>query len=190
MKRIYITMGSRVEREGDSPEDKGEFLVIDWETKSRVGAYACDSGEEVLIGRSRGASGLAWHEDKIYITCRYGIMSLDPDTYEEVSRPEYRYGAYHGMTSDGETLWVTCHGTDRVIGIRNDQVVEELVTCTEEDPSTSHGFKERVNGLNAVGFSPQGDMFLMYAHRWLVYNWSTQEIVAEDLRASPMIFAS
>jgi WD40 repeat protein len=179
MKRIYITIGSRVEHEGDSPEDKGEFLVIDWETKQRVGAWACESGENILRGRSRGASGMAWHEDKIYICCRGGIMSLDPDTYAEVSRADSRYGGFHGMASDGETLWVTSLGKDILLGIRNDEVVAEIDTL--QDVEGLPPCPTNTNGLNAVGFSPQGEMFLLYSHRLALYNWTTRRIAASGL---------
>ena len=182
MKRIYVTIGTRVEHEGDSPEDKGEFLVIDWETKTRVNSYSCDSGKEVTVGRSRGATGLAWHEDKIYITCRNGLMSLDPDTYEEVSRAETAHGGFHGMDSDGHTLWLTCVGTDVVLAIRDDKL--QSIICTDKY-GAEKGPVGDTTGPNAVGFSPSGDMFFLYAHKFQVFNWTTQKVVVEGLNDAP-----
>ena len=47
MKRLYVTRGVRVENEGDSPEDIGEFLAIDWENKEIIGTYLADSHEKL-----------------------------------------------------------------------------------------------------------------------------------------------
>lgn len=179
MKRIYVTIGSRVEQEGDAPEDKGEFLAIDWDTKQIVGTYIADSGEEVTVGRSRGASGLTWHDGKIYLCCRNGIMSLDPDTYEEAGRiTDAPYGGYHGMASDGTTLWVTAHPVGALVGIRNDEVVEDLPTADEDEHVGACG-------LNAVGFSPAGEMFAMYSHKKQIFNYTRQEVAVEGLLNAP-----
>jgi len=176
MKRVYVTVGSRVEHEGDKPEDKGEFLAIDWEAKEIVGSYSADSGKEVKVGRSRGASGLSWHDDRIYVTTRLGVTSIDPDSYEQVSSPKTGLGGYHGMDSDGHTLWLTCHGTDCLLAIRDDEV--KSVLCTTKY-GTNQVPVEESNGLNAVGFSPSGEMFVMYAHKGQIFNWSAQKVAVD-----------
>lgn len=175
MKRLYVTRGVRVEHEGDSPEDIGEFLAIDWESKEIIGTYLADSHEEVEIGRSRGASGMAWHDDKIYICCRRGLMSIDPDTYEEVTRAETKFGAFHGMDSDGHTLWLTSEGVDCLLAIRNDKL--QSILCTTKYSGPERTPKGESHGLNAVGFSPSGEMFLMYAHKFHMFNWTKQTAV-------------
>jgi len=174
MKRLYVTAGTRVEYEGDKPEDKGEFLAIDWEAKKIVGVYNADSGKKVEVGRSRGASGMAWHDGRIYIACRRGLVSIDPDTYEEVTRPETIGGGFHGMNSDGHTLWLTAMKEDALLAIREDKL--QSIICT-----TGYGFdkppEKQTTGINAVGFSPSGEMFLMYSHRHYLFNWTKQTAV-------------
>ncbi len=183
MKRIWITIGTRVEREGERPEDKGEVIILDWDTIKIHNTFSVDSGKEVEVGRSRGASGIAWHKGFVYIACRKGIVAIDPETYEHyVIDMRGRPAAFHGMKSDGYYMKVTCHGNDLVQGIRNKKV--QIMYATDEDD----GFDftcQRVNGLNAIGFNPSGEEFHLYSHRFLVYNWTKKEIVVEGLENSP-----
>lgn len=172
MRRLCVTVGSRVEHEGDSPEDKGEFLAIDWDTKEIVGSYTADSGKLVDTGRSRGASGLAWHEDKIYVATRAGVSCIDPDTYEKITvvDMEGAPGGIHQIKSTGSgILWITHHGTDQLGVVWDDKFQYSIPTRDNKDKSPE------MNGLNAVGFSPKGEMFLMYSHRGEIYNWTAQK---------------
>jgi len=184
MKRIYATQSHRVEKEGDSPEDKGELFVIDWETKQTIGVHEIDSYETVEVGRTRGAGGITWHEDKIYIACRQGVFSLNPDTYEKIKKIEMGEPlGIHQMKSDGKTIWTACMNADCLQLIRNDVVVDII-------PTTQFGTTPRVNrldynGLNAIGFSPGGEVFLLYSHKGQIYNWSRKEVAVTGLTNAP-----
>lgn len=172
MKRLYVTRSVRVENEGDDPEDIGEFLALDWETKEIVGTYLADSHEKVEVGRSRGASGMAWHDNKIYLCCRGGqVMAINPDTYKLVGLAESAFGGFHGMDSDGNTLWLCAMSADALLAIRDDTL--QSIICT-----TKYGVKKapegKTTGINAVGFSPSGEMFIMYSHKFHLFNWTTQ----------------
>jgi len=185
MRRIWITVGQRVEREGDSPEDRGEVIILDWDTKEICGSFSVDSGEKIEVGRSRGATGIDWHEGFVYVTTRKGIAAVNPDTYEEdhiISKMGVPPSGFHGMKSDGYYLKITCHGADVVQGIRNKKV--QIVYATNEEDGfdfTNH----RVNGINAIGFNPSGEEFHLYSHRQLIYNWTKKEVAVEGLRHAP-----
>lgn len=188
MKRIWITIGSRVEREGDKPEDKGEVLILDWDKKKIHGSFSVDSGETVDVGRSRGATGVAWHEGYVYITCRKGLLAINPDTCEEdhvVNVCGFPHG-FHGMKSNGRFLKMTCHGEDVVLGIRNKKVQMMYATAPRygiriENTNPPH----RENGLNAIGFSPSGKEYHMYGHKYLIYNWTDRKVVVEGCVRAP-----
>jgi len=184
MRRIWITVGQRVEREGDSPEDKGEVIILDWDKKQICGSFSVDSGEKIEVGRSRGAAGIAWHEGFVYVACRGGILAINPETCDTdhvvdmVGRP----AGYHGMKSDGYYLKVTCHGVDVIQGIRNKKV--QIMYATHEEDGfdfTRHAF----NCLNAIGFNPSGEEFHLYSSRFLIYNWTKKEIAVEGLTEAP-----
>jgi len=184
MRRIWITAGIRVEKVGDRPEDKSEVIILDWDTKEIIGSFTADSGKEITVGRSRGASGIAWHEGFVYVATRKGLQIINPDTYEEDHTVDMsgRPMAFHGMKSDGYYLKVTCHGVDIVQGIRNKKA--QIMYATNEEDGfdfTMHG----VNGLNAIGFNPSGEEFHLYSHRLLIYNWTKKEIAVEGVNNSP-----
>jgi hypothetical protein len=81
MRRIWITIGRRVQREVDQPEDKGQVLIVDWDKKQTSGFFEIDSGQKIKVGRSRGGRGIAWHEDYVYIATGEGISAINPETY-------------------------------------------------------------------------------------------------------------
>lgn len=187
MKRIWITIGNRVEKEGDRPEDKGEVLILDWDKKKIHSSFSVDSGEEVEVGRSRGATGVAWHEGYVYITCRKGLLAIDPKTGEEdhaVKVEGFPHG-FHGMKSNGRFLKLTCHGEDVVLGVRNKKVQMMYATSPKHGLRISNYANHRENGLNAIGFNPAGEEFHMYSHKGLIYNWTEKKVVLEGLKRAP-----
>lgn len=184
MKKIYITLTRRVAQEADSPEDKSEFVIIDWETKQVSAAYIADSGEKVRTGRSRGLGGITWHNDKIYIACRLGVFVLDPNTYEEIKKIAIGEPlGIHQIKSDGKVIWVAAMNADCLQIIQADKV--KAVVPTTEYGTIPRGDALNYNGLNAIGFSPAGEMFLLYSHKGQIYNWTTQKVVVTGLDQAP-----
>ncbi len=189
MKRIWITIGRRVQREVDRPEDEGQVLIVDWDKKETYGFFTIGSGQKIKVGRTRGGRGIAWHEDYVYIATCEGIFAINPETYEldhVVDLMDHTYDQnLHGIRSNGWCLKVTCHGEDIVQVIRNKKVQLIYATAEKHGLRTNERPPHRENGLNAIGFTPSGEEFHLYSHRFLIYNWTRQQIAVEGLTDGP-----
>lgn len=173
MKRIYATLMNRVDQEKDLPEDVGEVVVVDWDEKKVIKRILADSLREVKVGRSRGASGITWHENKIYVACREGILSFDPNSYELVDRLVFNPpGGYHQIKSHKDILWLACTGGDVKKGIKNNREIKH-VRLSDVEHDTLH--------FNSLGWDPKGNEYHVYMGQKRLYNFTKKQDVFTNL---------
>ncbi len=182
MKRIYITLASRIDSDRTDIEDAGQVVILDWDTKSVVKIVQVTSEETVSSGRTRGACGIAWHEGFIYVACRQQILALDPDTYtldHSISMGEPT--GYHHIGSHEDKLWIVCTGGDIKKSIVNREVKD---TIHVGGSSISTGFKDRKH-FNTIAWDSEGDCYHLYMQGNCVVNFTKNKTVVSGLGSMP-----
>jgi hypothetical protein len=139
-----------VDNPRDSPEDVGELVVLDWDTKTIYKRVIVDSGNLVEEGRSRGASGITWHKEYIYVGGRSGVVKMNPDTYDyrvlDVKTP----AGLHQIKSKGDRIYLA--GTsENCLGIIED---DKLVDKVHLSSDPLH--------FNSIGWDSEGDQYHLY----------------------------
>jgi len=185
MRRIYISCTNRVERPEDSPQDRGEAYVIDWDDRRAIARLDLFGPENIEVGRSRGGTGIAWHDDKIYIACRSGISVFNPDTLECISKIRDVRSDIHQIVSRDGKLYIACTGTDSFTVVENDEVIERVnITETDLTKDVLHNSSRKdlscgANKLhfNSIAWDTQGDMYHLYAGGGMLYNWSKKKML-------------
>lgn len=182
MKRIYITLGRRVEIEGQNKKDSGDLVVVDWDSKnieyiSLIGRY------EVENGKSRGCSGLDFFEDKLFVASRTDLIALNPDTLKEDYRVNLTppYGV-HQIKAHNDILWVACMRRNVKQAVKNGRVIDVVPTRYSGIDSNN-----KPSGcFNSIAWSPNEDEYHMYTGPEEIYNFSKKEIVTKGkLGTSP-----
>jgi WD40 repeat protein len=146
-------MVGRVDKPRDSPEDVGELIVLDWNTKTVQARVIVDSGNLVEKGRSRGATGIDWFEEKIYVGCRSGIAKMNPDTYDyeilDIAAP----AGMHQIKSRGNKLFMAGTGDNSLVTLENDEIVEK-VCLRNPSKGTLH--------FNSIAWDSKGHQYHLY----------------------------
>lgn len=156
MKRIYVTLAERVDRPGDSPGDVGELVALDWDSKTVLQRIPVSSGREVKVGRSRGATGIAWHEGKIYVSCRQGIVSLDPNNYrvgrvhpiDKLGIP----GGIHQIKEHNGELFIVCTAGDSLAVMQRKRIIRLETLASGQDQLH----------FNSIAWDPKGHEYHLY----------------------------
>jgi hypothetical protein len=154
MKRIYVTLLERVDSPGDSPADIGEVIVLDWETKKVVERIAVDSEKTVQVGRSRGATGITWYNNRIFVSCRSGIVVIDPETKETLALTGLPLpGGLHQIKSYKDSLYMSCTEGDYLVVMRSGELPRPTKLPT--------GY-EAVLHFNSIAWDSKGDQYHLY----------------------------
>ncbi len=152
MRRVYVTLVGRVDKHRDSPEDVGELVVLDWDTRTVLNRVIVDSGKLVEKGRSRGASGITWLDGSIYVGCRAGIVRMDPDTFDyEVLDIEVP-SSLHQIKSHEGKLYLTGAGDNSLVVIEGDKMVGRTILGSADVPLH----------FNSIGWDSNGDQYHLY----------------------------
>jgi hypothetical protein len=176
MKRIYITLGERVVSEGDSPEDKGSLVVLDWDNKQIIHRLSIRGRYSVEKGRSRGASGLDFFEGFLYVATRTDLIAFDVDTFKEHHRVNLLLQGVHQIKSQTDTLWLTTIKRNVKMAVRNQKLIDIV-------PTIYSGIENNQSPLgcfNSISFSPNGDEYHMYAGPKQIYNFTKKKVMIQD----------
>lgn len=187
MRRIYISSTNRVESPEHAPEDRGDAYVVDWATKEVISHLDVLGPENIKKGRSRGCSGITWHQDKIYIACRSGISVFDPINLRHIKDITNVGSGIHEIKSHDNRIYVTNTDTDAFTVIENDEVVERVelrernllpdvvMRCTRKNVLCGYNKLH----FNSIEWDEQGNMYHLYAAGGIIYNWTRKEIVCK-----------
>ena len=175
MKRILITLGRRVPLEGTNASDVGSLVVVNWETKC-IRRFPINGRASIDKGRSRGASGLDFFEDSLFVASRGDLISLNPNTYEEQYRVDVGYPkGIHQIKAHDDTLWLACMERNCKQAVRNGKVIDLVPT-----KYSGIGDNNRPPGcFNALAWSPNGDEFHMYTGPEEIYDFTRKEVVVK-----------
>jgi len=152
MRRIYVTLLGRTDKPQDSPADVGELIVLDWDTQTILRRVIVDSGNLVEKGRSRGATGIDWHDDHIYIGCRSGMVKMDPETYDYAVIERDIPGGMHQVKSHDGKLYLTGTGDNSLVIFEHDRMIKKI---SLQDPKQPLHF-------NSIGWDSKGDQYHLY----------------------------
>jgi len=184
MKRIWITIGGRVPTPEDLPEDKGNILVIDWDSKKAIKAFSLSSGQEVKEGRSRGCSGIDYHEGLMYIASRQALFALDLDSYEVVKKiHSSSFQGVHQIKSHSGKLHLCVTRRNLKAVVEGDKVKDVIATKYSYN-STDPNIKPP-GCFNAIAWNKSGDEFHMYAGPEEIFNFTRGEVVLRGLSTGP-----
>lgn len=153
MRRVYVTLVGRVDKPQDAPEDVGELVVIDWDTKTVQERLIVGSGKDVVLGRSRGATGVAWLNGYIYVSCREGLIKVTPDSFEQEVLDLDIPSGLHQVVSYNGMLYLTGTSENCLAVIKDDELVEK-----------NHLYGDKSDSLhfNSIAWDSKGDQYHLY----------------------------
>jgi len=169
MKKIYITLERRVDSPEDSPEDIGEVVVIDWETKTVVKRLVADSEERVSVGRSRGAAGIDILGDILYVACRQQLVLFDLDSYEKIGTLSLAGPTgLHQVKSHDDYLYIICTGGNLFQRVKDQEWVNSTIVEGNGLLDTLH--------FNSIAWNPEtGDQYHLYMKGNRIHNWTKRQ---------------
>lgn len=184
MKRIYITLVARVDNPTDSPEDIGEVVVVDWDTKKVIKTIIAGGHYIVDTSRSRGAYGVTWQEDKLYVACRQNIIVFDPyDDYKELDVILLGNPAgHHQIKAHNGFIYVVCTGGDLVRRIKDGRI--EQTYCAR-----GGGYQEGVANdtlhFNSITWDSNDNEYHLYMRPRYIVNYTTGQRLNAKLGNMP-----
>jgi hypothetical protein len=188
VRRVYISCTNRVESPEDSPQDRGDAYVIDWDTKKVINRLDVYGPEDIKVGRSRGCAGIAWYNNKIYIACRSGLCVIDPDTLELVDEISDVGTGIHEIKVRDDKLYITNTSTDSFTVLQDNEIVDRVYIKEKDLPErvirhlNVPGRKADVEfgadklHFNSLAWGVNGDMYHLYMAGGIVYNWTRKQL--------------
>lgn len=189
LKRVYITFTNRVENEGDSPEDRGEAVVVDWETKQVIHALDVFGSEPVERGRSRGASGICWLNGEIFVACRTGISVFDPETFDlkrsipcagvsGIHQIDSNSGKIHVVSSEGNFSIIDNQGIGEKINLCQSDYREDVIRSMQGHAKGKLDWEYGPLHFNSIAWNPKtDDEYHLYMSGGIIFNWTKKEMV-------------
>ena len=195
MKRIYISTTNRLSKEEDSSLDRGEIYCVDWDDKKVLATLEAEGPDPVMVGRSRGCSGLAWFNGQIYAACRSGVSVLNPDSYTLLRRITiagpvggYYLSGAHQLGVHKDHMYVTSTGNSEIFVLdTSERVIDHIVVKESDLDALALGsiYKERggqplssgAAHLNSLCWNDEGDLILLFMSGGVVFNWTRRETI-------------
>ena len=176
MKRVYITLGTRVVSEGIKPEDKGDLIILDLDSKKVLQHITLKGRDNIKRGRSRGPAGLAFFEDYLYVATRGDLIALDPVTLKEDHYIDLLFQGVHQIKSHGGLLHLSTMIRNLKQLVKNRKVIDIV-------PTIYSGIGSDIlpgGYFNALDFSPSGEEYHQYGGKKEIWNISKNKLVYTD----------
>lgn len=183
MKRVYVTVSKRVQREQPTPEEgRSSLVVLDWEAQSVVSRDWIELVEGPYRGRSRGCSGMVFHDGMLCVAVSPNVVQRrDPETLAVVS--EFAFEGVldiHQIQSYGGLLWVVDSRHNALVGVKGEKVVARCTALTDQVLPFVHTWRhgdvecEDKIHFNSVEWAPNSREIHVYADCNMVYDASAK----------------
>lgn len=193
MRRIYLTVNNRVQHPDESPEDLGHLLIFDWDSKQLLGRKDVLGQWVVREGRSRGAKGMVWYHDLLWIATGTTVLAYNPDTLVPVFKHTLgrdlpgEYAGNHGLSVHNGRLYVVCTGLGQVAVFQG----RELVDNYQVSGAVSEG--NDYLHFNTLAHQPNtGKEFHIYHSLGVLFNYTDGAVAVSGLTGGPhgLLFVS
>lgn len=202
MRRVYVTSLFRFDTEEDRARNKdldGRVYVLDWDSGEVLNEPLCvepGNGLMAKSGRSSGARGIAFHQDRIYVAGSGSFINVfDPDTLRIKTRiqcDQETQGSFHIIREKDGILYVPNTRGDSILKIQGVEIIEEVKLeehvrpLLEANNARGDWYEKREWGhdklhFNSIGWDPAtGDEYHMYFGPRMLVNFTKKEIVLKE----------